>query len=144
MINNNAPIIPWEGMGWIKLYSSFKELREVIEDRNTKATLIGNHWVRYEVEGSLYLFFELINGKLFKITTLCNYKGKLFENIGVGTLAKDFLQIEPSFIYDDFEEVYISKDKGIFIETDVETNSAQWISVFVKEMFDDDFEEANW
>jgi hypothetical protein len=60
-----------------------------------------------------YLFFSLINGKLFKITTLENYKGKLFDCIYVGMPEAELLEIEPSFIYDDFEEVYES-GKGVF------------------------------
>ncbi len=56
---------------------------------------------------------------------------------------EDVLKLEPSFEYDDFEEVYVS-DKGIFIETDPETNQVMWISIFIKELETDKFDEANW
>ena len=72
-----------------------------------------------------------------------NYKGKLFEKIGVETLENEFLSIEPSFEYDDFEEVFES-NKGVYIETDVIKHTATWISVFIKELLDDDFEVGNW
>jgi len=144
MLDINARIIPWEGMGGIKLYSTIKELKEILEDRiNVSGVLLNNMWVRYEVKDIMYLFFHLGNGKLFKITTLKNYKGKVFEKIGVGTLEKDLLKIEPSFVYDDFEEVYESQ-KGIFLETDPKSRSVTGISVYIKELDDEDFEEANW
>ena len=81
--------------------------------------------------------------KLFRITTLDNYQGKLFEKIGVGTTEKELLEVEPSFVYDDFEEVWES-EKGIFIEMDAETNTVRWISVYIRELDDENFENANW
>lgn len=67
----------------------------------------------------------------------------MFGKIGVGTTEKELLEAEPSFIYNDFEEVWESK-KGVFIEMDAETNTVRWISVFIKELDDETFEEANW
>ena len=61
----------------------------------------------------------------------------------IGMHIDDVLKIEPSFIYDDFEEVYVS-NKGIYIETDPVNNSVLWISVFVKEIENEDFEKGNW
>jgi hypothetical protein len=55
----------------------------------------------------------------------------------------DVLEIEPSFVYDDFEEVYYSP-KGIFIETDPVKHTVLWISVYIKELDNDDFERGNW
>lgn len=143
MIDLNAPIIPWQSIGNIELYSSLRDLKSLIEKEKAKPFLYDNFLIRYEVEGKIYLFFNLLNGKLFKITTLKNYKGKLFNKIYVGLNIDDMLAIEPSFKYDEFEEVYVS-EKGVFVETDPETNTVQWISIFVKELETDSFEEANW
>lgn len=74
---------------------------------------------------------------------MSNYRGKLFEKIGVGTTEKELLEAEPSFVWDDFEEVWES-EKGIYIETDAETNTVRWISVYIKELGSEGFEEANW
>jgi hypothetical protein len=144
MIDINAPIIPWEGMAGIKLYSTINQFKDIIMEKSTKALLLDNHWIRYEIENSIYLFFDIINGKLFKITTLSNYKGLLWDSIYVGMPKEEFLKIGSSFVYDDFEEVYVSESQGVFIETDVETNSAQWISVFVKELGTEEFAQSNW
>lgn len=72
-----------------------------------------------------------------------NYKGKLFEKIGVGTTVKELLEIGPSFVYNEFEEVWES-DKGAFIEMDAETDKARWISVYIKELDSEGFEECRW
>lgn len=143
MLDINAPIVPWSGMGNIKLYSKIHDLKKIIKAEKTKAYLYDNFLIRYEIEGKMYLFFNLLNGKLFKMTTLKEYKGRLFDKIYVGISTDEMLKIEPSFEYDEFEEVYVS-NKGIFIETDPETNTVQWISIFIKELETDSFEEANW
>lgn len=143
MIDINQPIIPYQGIGGINLYSTIKELKPLLEDRKVKAQILNNLWIRYEIEDSLYLFFNLVNGKLFKITTLNGYKGLLWGKIGVGTKAQDFMKIEPSFKYDDFEEVYESS-KGVFIETDAVEDTAIWISVYIKEMDEPNFNDGNW
>lgn len=143
MIDINAPIIPYEGMGGIKLYSTIKDLKEILSDSKVKATVLNNLWIRYDIEDYLHLFFNLVNGKLFRITTLNGYKGLLWNKISVGMKAEEFIKIEPSFKYDDFEEVY-ECDKGVFIEADVEEDRAIWISVYVKELDEDDFDEGNW
>ncbi len=143
MINLNVPIVPWEGMGGIKLYSHLRDLQDLIKTENAKSFLYDNFQVRYEIPDKLYLFFNLVNGKLFKITTLSNYTGKLFNEICVGTHIDEVLRIEPSFVYDDFEEVYCSP-KGIFIETDPVEHTVLWISVYIKEIDNEDFERGNW
>jgi hypothetical protein len=143
LINLNAPIIPWEGMGGIKLYSHISQFYDTLDNLKESDVLIVKFLIRCQIENSVYLWFNLMNGKLFKITALKDYKGKLFDNIHIGMHIDDVLKIEPSFVYDDFEEVYCSP-KGIFIETDPEKNTVLWISVYVKEVDNEDFERGNW
>ena len=143
LLDISAPIVPFEGFGEIKLYSTREDLRELLEKEGTTSKIIFDDWIQYDVQDSVELLFHLKNDKLFRITTLDNYQGKLFEKIGVGTTEKELLEVEPSFVYDDFEEVWES-EKGILIETDAETNTVRWISVYIKELNDEDFEEANW
>ena len=143
LLDISAPIVPFEGFGEIKLYSTRDELQELLEGEAVEAKTINNDWIRYDIQKSVELFFHLKNNKLFRITTLDNYQGKLFEKIGVGTTEKELLEVEPSFVYDDFEEVWES-EKGIFIEMDAETNTVRWISVYIRELDDENFENANW
>ena len=143
LLDISAPIVPFDGFGEIKLYSTRDELQKLLEKKGVESEVIHNNWIRYNIQNSIELFFHLKNNKLFRITTLDNYQGKLFEKIGVGTTEKELLEAEPSFVYDDFEEVWES-EKGIFIETDAETNTVRWISVYIKELDSEEFEEANW
>ncbi len=138
-----ASIIPFIGFGELRLYSTRDELNDLLSLNNVEATIINKNWIRYDIQNAIELFFHLGNNKLFRITTLDNYKGKLFEKIGVGTTEEEMLKIEPSFVYDDFEEVWES-DKGVFIEMDAETNRVRWISVYIPELVLEDFEECKW
>ena len=120
LLDISASIVPFDGFGEIKLYSTRNELQELLEKEDVKSEIVNDDWIRYDIENSVELFFHLKNNKLFRITTLENYQGKLFEKIGVGTTEKELLEVEPSFAYDDFEEVWES-EKGVFIEMDAET-----------------------
>lgn len=143
MINLEAPIIPWIGMGGIKLYSHISELKSLLEREKVECFLYDKFLVRYEIKGKIYLFFNLINGKLFKITTLEEYKGLLFDEIYVGQKTEDMLRVDTSFEYDEFEEIYVS-DKGVFVETEPETDTVKWISIYIKELETEEFDRALW
>ncbi len=138
-----APIIPYEGFGEIRLYSTREELSELLTLDCVESEIYYGKWIRYDIQNSIELFFHLKNNKLFRIVTLDNYRGKVFGKIGVGTAEEELLKIEPTFVYDDFEEVW-ETDKGVIIETDAETNRARWISIYIPELFCDDFNECNW
>ncbi len=137
-----APINPFEGFGEIKLYSTRDELKELLEKQNVSETVV-NDWIRYDIDNSIELFFHSKNNKLFRITTLDNYRGLLFEKIGVKTSKEEMLKIEPTFVYDEFEEVWESP-KGVFIEMDAETDVVRWISVYIPELDSEEFEECKW
>ncbi|EAC6409174.1 hypothetical protein [Listeria monocytogenes] len=143
MIDINAPIIPWKEAGGIKLYSTIRDVKEIVEDKDVSGVLLNKFWVRYEIKDEVFLFFHLLNGKLFKITTLKNYKGQLFDNVQYGMSAQELLAAHPDFIYDDIEEVYESKS-GAFLEVDFQKGQVTYISVYIKELDNADFEEANW
>lgn len=143
LLDNIAPIITYIGLGNIRLYSTKDELVDLLLLDNVEIKIINDRWIRYDIQNSVELFFHLKNNKLFRITTLENYKGMLFEKIGVGTTTEEMLNVEPSFIFNDFEEVWES-DKGVFIETDAETNKVKWISVYIPELDLEDFEDCKW
>lgn len=137
-----APIIPFDGFGEIKLYNTTEELKELLEKQNVSKCEI-NDWIRYDIDNSIELFFHKKNNKLFRITTLDNYKGMLFGKIGVKTSKEEMIKAEPTFVYDDFEEVWESP-KGVFIEMDAETDVVRWISIYIPELDSEEFEECNW
>src|SRR5205807_1175888 len=102
----------------------------IIEQLDDSAALLGKFRIRYEIKDSVVIWFNLMNSKLFKITALENYTGKLFGEISIGMHIDDVLKLEPSFVYDDFEEVYCSS-KGIYIETDPVEHTVLWISIYI-------------
>ena len=57
MIDLDAPIVPWDGIGNIKLYSTIDELKKIIEDKDTRRFEYYENLVRYEVPGKIYMFF---------------------------------------------------------------------------------------
>lgn len=143
-IDINAPIIPFEGLGGIKLYSTSDSLNDILSlDNVRKKILWEGDGVAYEIQNKISLQFLVSNNKLFKIVALPEYKGKVFGKIGIGMTAEELLEVEPSFIYLDFEEVWVS-DKGIFIEMDPETNTVMWISVYIPELEKKDFDKGEW
>lgn len=143
MLDISAPIVPFDGFGEIKLYSTRDELIELLEMEGVKSKTIFNAWIQYDIQDSVRLLFHLKNNKLFLIRTLDNYRGKVFGTISVGIKEEEILKLELSFVYDEFEEVWES-NKGVIVETDAETNKVRWISVFVREMYSEGFEEGRW
>ena len=56
MINLEAPIIPWIGMGGIKLYSHISELKSLLESEKAECFLYDKFLVRYEIKGKYTCF----------------------------------------------------------------------------------------
>lgn len=142
-IDVNAPIIPYEGLGGIGLYSAQEDLKDVLSLPSIISRTYFERTIRYEIPDIALLFFDIEKNKLFKITATGKYQGMVFGKIRIGMTEEELLEAEPSFVYDDFEEVWIS-NKGIFIEMDPETNRVMWISVFIPELDTEDFEKGNW
>lgn len=143
MVNLDAKIKPWKGLGGVELYTHISKLQQYLEESRAKTQMLGRFLVKYEIQDQLILWFNIVNGKLFKITACKEYKGVLFNKIKIGMDIEDVLKEDNSFSYDDFEEVYES-EKGIYIETHPQTNEVMWISVFIKEISSKDFEQGNW
>ena len=143
-IDVNAPIIPYEGLGGIKLYSTREELKDILSLSDVTSRIVYD-WIEYNIQDKIALTFHSKNDKLLRISTLCNYKGKLFDKVKVGMTEEELVTAEPSFVYDDFQEVWIS-NKGIVVETDPETNEVIWIAVYIPnpEWGSADFEKGNW
>ncbi len=158
MIDIYASINPKFSIGGIKLRSHLREYYDIIPklswvDKETlddcSAYIFGSFHIRYEMRDTLYLFFNILNGKLYKITALKNYQGPLFGKIKVGMEIEHLLELQPNLVYDEFEEVY--SYEGLAIETN-EHGMIEAISVYVEELdtLDRDlelrrqFEKGNW
>lgn len=142
MIDVYAPIIPFKGLGGIKLYSTLDEIKPLLEGEEVLVENQHGEWTRYEVKNKAYLFFHNKSNKLFKITTLPNYRGA-FNNIGTNTTEEELTSLDSSFLYDDFEEVFESP-KGIFMQSNPLTHKFSWISVYIKELDSPEFDAGQW
>ena len=138
----NAPIIPFEGLGGISLYSTREELKELLNSKTSVKHTIFDGTIEYQIGNDVLLFFSLANDRLFKISALENYKGKLFKKIKIGTTEEELIAIEPSFKYNNFEEFW-ETSKGASIETD-STHRVICIGVYVHELLMPEFRSGKW
>ena len=58
-IDINAPIIPFVGMGNIKLYATIDDLSDVLSMEGVIMTKMG-HWIRYQIGDAMYLFIPCL------------------------------------------------------------------------------------
>lgn len=144
----SAPIIPFDGIGCFKLYGTLAELDDIRNHLSEDDYLEkdNNNTFKdrciYETK-YLYLTYNTINQKLWKITTKPTFKGKYSDSVYIGADLEKAIQSLDDVRYDD-EEVYISEKNGIFFEPD---NELAYISIYVKELDsldDDDFFEGKW
>lgn len=132
MLDLNAPIIPWQEMWWIKLYTHIRDLHKLVISEDFESSIHHKYNILYEKEGYIALMFNIINGKLYAMSANKNYTWKLFWYIHIGMHIDEAILIESSLIYDDLEELYAS-DKWVVIETEVGTNLITSIDIYVKE-----------
>ena len=139
MIDKYAPIVPFCGIGGIRLGSTKDEVEAICErELGTPTMLNDGKWSRYRIDDLLILLFEEQNGTLIKITALPEYRGKLFDTVGTDFLLRRLMEMEPSFIFDEFDEICYSEEKGVVIDAATLDGPAEWISVYAKEMETDD------
>ena len=143
MIDMDFSIEPWIGLGGFKLYTHISQLVDVLVDEKSKPKLLGRFLLRYEIEHKFILWFNVINGKLFKVTACDGYTGVLDSGIRIGMNIEEALKLDDELVFDEFEEVYESA-KGVYLETDPLTNQIKWISVFIKEINSESFENGAW
>lgn len=142
-VDINAPIIPYEGLGGIKLYSTREELKDILVSEcieyNKKYGSI-----QCTLKNNVSLVFNEKNQKLRLISAEVGYKGKLYEKIGLGMLEKEFFKLCPNFVFEDFEELWIDYQNCISIVTDAESSEIIQINLFIPESELGSFEEGNW
>ncbi len=134
MIDIYAPIVPYEGMGGLRLGWNREQIEKAVGEPLGDRVEISQQVSRYTVPGVMLLFLNEREDRLVKITTLPGYRGKLFGRIGTETTEDEFQEWEPTLQYDEFSEVFVSEEKGVFIETRLPEAKASWISVFVEDL----------
>jgi hypothetical protein len=160
--NLNKPIVPGKSMGGFNLREHIVRYIDIIEefglisDEINRRNCRPEYWrmggplcIIYEIENTLQLTFNVCNGKLMRILGMWNYKGLLFEKIGIGMSIEEAMKLEPRIYYDDDEEeYYIEGVKGIVISTTRDKNLKEIIDrigVYIEELddFKDNIEKEN-
>lgn len=141
--------MPMIGVGKYKLRSSIKEYYNDIKKYSIEkdTLLIGDFIIRYNINNEIYLFFNINNGKLFKISALKNDVGQMENGICIGMHISEVLRIEPKFIYDDFEELYSME--GVAVETESCNEIVESITIYIECNEDsheeyEKFEKGEW
>lgn len=152
MILKENQIIPFEGLGNIKLYSKLEEVKSFLDVNNIKyfseiwsaeGETIPNPWTVLFIENSINLYFAG-NDKLFKIYCCGDYKGSLPNGINLDTELLKAKEIDTSIEYNDDGEDYESNN-GYWIEDNLDTGKLLSITIFIKELLDDDtFDSLKW
>lgn len=144
-------VIPFDGLGDIKLLSSIEEVKNFLKNNNIKFTIEYQSnkgcnpeipWTMIHIENSITLSFAM--NKLWQIYLEEKYVGQLPNGIKIGMAMDEALKIDPTLEYDDWNEDYNSK-QGYWIEDNLDNNTVLSITIFIKEVLDDElFFQYKW
>ena len=151
MIIFNSTIKPYYGIDNISLDKSYDEVKQFLKNNNykyhvdtypNKGCVPEVAWKVIRIEGGINVYFAL--DKMFKIDFIDNYIGKLFNGIFIGMSMEEAVAADSTLKYNDEEEDYAS-DEGYWIEDNLDTNEVSRITIFIKELLDEDvFFTYNW
>ena len=149
---SNEPIIPFVGIDSIKLYQNIDAVKSILrlnrisfreEIWSADSETVPNPWTVIIVDGIMSLFFAK-NKKLFKMVFWEGYCGSLHNGISLGMTIDEAEALDASLSFDDWNEIYQS-DNGYWIEDNIETKTVMSVSIFIKELLDDDsFDYCDW
>lgn len=148
----NKNIIPYEGIGEIKLGMRLDEVRGYLKTNHIKFDqwIESNEgfepeipWVNIRIRNSITLTF--VKDILFEILLQNEYKGALPNGIKIDMEMNEVEQIEPSLKYDDDDEIFVS-DNGYWIGDEIELGKVVSITIFLPdvELDDDEFWKYEW
>lgn len=139
------------GLESIKLYSNYDDVVKMLKSNNieykcefwpNKGCTPEIPWKILRINDSISLFFA--KDKLWKIYLENNYQGSLNNGIKLGMKLDEVLSIDSSLKFDDWEEVYMSNN-CYDIEDNIDDGTVMSISVFIKEMLDEElFFKYEW
>ena len=150
MINKN-PLVPFTGLGDIKLMSSLSCVRDYLKSCGVsfQQELWPNKgcnpeipWTVIKAEGCITFFFAM--DKLWKIYCEKGFEGSLPNGIRIGMTIQEAKTIDQDLDYDDWEEGYASK-RGYWLEDNVDSGRVETMAIFIKPaMNDDEFFSYTW
>lgn len=144
--------VPFVGTQTFPLYLSLTDAKAILSNSgvpyqeeiwSSESETTPNPWTVLTIGEYLSLFFAK-NEKMFKIVLWKNYSGSLPNGIQTGMNIKQAQSIDASLVFDDWNEDYESS-AGYWLEDDVESGEIISISIFIKELLDEDlFDACNW
>lgn len=144
-------IRPFIGVDNYKLLSNEKEIVNILKTEkvsfekeiwsNDECT-VKEPWTVLRADNSMSFFFA--KDKLFKIFMQTGFDGALPSGISIGTDIEDAQKTDKTLRFDDWNEDW-SSDEGYWLEDDIDTKNIISITIFIKELLDDDlFDKYEW
>jgi hypothetical protein len=117
-IDFDSPIIPGQGIGEIKLLENAFSLRKLIltntlSGQNIDWTFTTEKqfpdWLTLNYRDILLVSVNVYTGKIISLTVRKGFKGKIFQQISIGSYVKDLFKIDNDFYYDEGDEYILHK-----------------------------------
>ncbi len=144
-------IIPFVGYGEYVFSMTLDEIRQKLNDEgvrfrqehwDNKGCIPEVAWDIIRIDNTMSMFFA--KNKMFKIYFESPDIWRLENGIEIKMTIEDALKIDNSLKYNDDEEDYESSN-GYWIEESLESGKIESITIFIKEVLDDDeFYSYNW
>lgn len=146
----NWDVVPFEGVGKFKLYSSVAEVKKILDEEKISYSekIIDNKictnpepWIELDVTDTILFWF--VKDRLFQIWIEKWFRGCLPNGLKIGMPIEEASKIDTELQFDDWEENWQSP-LGYWIENEA-TEQIISISIFIKEAFNDDlFYSYEW
>lgn len=144
-------IRPFIGVDNYKLLSTEKEIVNMLKTEkvsfekeiwSNEECTVKEPWTVLRADNSMSFFFA--KDKLFKIFMQTGFDGALPNGISIGTDIEDAQKTDKTLRFDDWNEDWAS-DEGYWLEDDIDTKNIISITIFIKELLDDDlFDKYEW
>lgn len=144
-------IRPFIGVDNYKLLSNEKEIVNMLKTEkvsfekeiwSNEECTVKEPWTVLRADNSMSFFFA--KDKLFKIFMQTGFDGALPNGISIGTDIEDAQKTDKTLRFDDWNEDWAS-DEGYWLEDDIDTKNIISITIFIKELLDDDlFDKYEW
>jgi hypothetical protein len=121
-LNLDAPILPNEGLGGLKLRARIIDVQECFVSLGLIGKeafeLVSPFDARYHLaDKKVTVGLDVRNGKIFMLSAKTGYRGLLFGKIKVGMRVEDAFKLNPSLYYDEAEEMILCRDyEGVSID----------------------------
>lgn len=154
----HAPIVPNRGLGGIDLRTPIRHLNDYIPLLGV--ALDGSFFLRHPFEAvysvcenSIQICVDVRNGKIFKLTALAGYGGKLVPGLTVGMTVREAMKVDHFVYYNESLEVLQIRNRiGISMDLPVvdppvekvQDLAISAISVYAEECFTPAGQRGDW